>query len=60
MTNIMDDTHATANPADAEEMKKYGIVRVPADYFHYGKFRYTNLKDAVAQARREQALGRTA
>jgi len=36
----------------AEEMAKYGITRVPVDYFHYGDFRYTNLKDAVAQAKR--------
>ena len=35
-----------------EEMAKYGITRVPVDYFHYGDFRYTNLKDAVAQAKR--------
>lgn len=39
--------------AEAEEMARYGIVLVPVDYFHYGKFRYTNLKDAVAQAKRE-------
>jgi hypothetical protein len=37
-----------------EEMAKYGITRVPVDYFHYGDFRYTNLKDAVAQAKRQQ------
>jgi hypothetical protein len=35
-------------------MAKYGILRVPVDYFHYGDFRYTNLKDAVAQAKRQQ------
>ena len=34
-------------------MAKYGIVLVPVDYFHYGKFRYTNLKDAIAQAKRD-------
>ena len=39
---------------DAEEMAKYGITRVPIDYFHYGDFRYTNLKDAIAQAKRQQ------
>ena len=37
-----------------EEMAKYGITRVPVDYFHFGEFRYTNLKDAVAQAKRER------
>ena len=39
---------------DAEKMAKYRITRVPVDYFHYGDFRYTNLKDAVAQAKRQQ------
>jgi hypothetical protein len=35
------------------EMAKYGIKRVPLDYFHYRQFRYTNLEDAVAQAKRD-------
>jgi hypothetical protein len=38
----------------AEEMANYGITRVPVDYFYYGDFRYTYLKDAVAQAKRQQ------
>ena len=42
------------NPEAAKEMAKYGITRVPVDYFYYGDFRYTNLKDAVAQAKRQQ------
>jgi hypothetical protein len=37
-----------------EEMARYGITRVPVDYFHYGKYRYTNLEDAVAQAKCQQ------
>ena len=39
---------------DAEELAKLGITRVSVDYFHCGPYRYTNLKDAVAQARRQQ------
>ncbi len=39
---------------DAEELAKFGITRVAVDYFHCGPFRYTNLKDAIAQARRQQ------
>jgi len=31
---------------------RHGIVRVPADQFHVDGFRYTNLADALAQARR--------
>ena len=36
-----------------KEMARLGIVRVPADYFQYREFRYTNLQDALAQARRD-------
>ena len=38
----------------AEEMRKFGISRVSVDYFHYKEFRYTNLRDALAQAKRQQ------
>jgi hypothetical protein len=36
-----------------EEMTKYGITRVPTDYFHYKGYRYTSLDDAIAQAKRQ-------
>ena len=39
---------------DARTMETYGITRVPVDYFYFGGFRYTNLKDAVAEAKRQQ------
>ena len=38
------------------EMQKYGIKRVPVDYYHINGFRYTDLKDAVAQAKRMNAV----
>ncbi len=38
---------------DTADMTKYGIIRTPVDYFYLGKYRYTDLKDAIAQARRE-------
>ena len=38
----------------AEEMAKYGITRVPTDYFHYKEYRYTSLNDALAEAKRQQ------
>jgi hypothetical protein len=41
------------NPEAAEAMAKYGITRVPVDYFHYKEFRYTNLAEAIAQATRQ-------
>ena len=50
-------THEEASPTfgryAAEEMAKYGITRVPTDYFHYKEYRYTNLADAIAQAKRQ-------
>jgi hypothetical protein len=43
-------------------MEKYGISRVPTDSFRYREFRYTNLQDALAQAKRDadgrQRIGR--
>jgi hypothetical protein len=41
------------NPEVSKEMTKYGITRVPVDYFHYKEYRYTNLDDAIAQAKRQ-------
>jgi hypothetical protein len=45
------------SPEALQEMNRYGIVRVPADSFHYREFRYTNLNDALAQARRDVDRG---
>jgi len=42
------------NPEADEGIAGYGITRVPVDYFHWREFRYTNLADAVAQAKRAQ------
>jgi hypothetical protein len=36
-------------------MERYGIELVPADSYRLGQFRYTNLADAVAQAKRSAA-----
>lgn len=49
---------AALSSAQTREMESHGIVRVPVDYFHIGEFRYTSLKDAVAQAERLENLGR--
>jgi len=37
-------------------MEMLGITHVPVDYFHVAGFRYTQLKDAIAQAERQLAL----
>jgi len=34
-------------------MARYGITRVPADQYHYRKYRYSYLGDAIAQAERD-------
>jgi hypothetical protein len=41
------------NKSLAKDMATYGITRVPVDYYHFGVFRYTSLKDAIAEAKRE-------
>ena len=51
------DSGGVISPEDTEDMARYGIARVPVDYFHFGRFRYTNLEDAVAEAKRQQGVG---
>lgn len=41
-----------AETPEKVEMAKYGITRVPADYYCFQEYRYTNLADAIAQAKR--------
>jgi len=41
-----------------EEMAKYGIKRVSIEYFYFGAYGYVDLKDAIAQAKREAPPGR--
>lgn len=43
-------------PDTAEQMAKYGITRVSKDYFLYKEYRYTNLDDAIAQAKRQHLM----
>jgi hypothetical protein len=45
-----------AESIDGEAMAGYAIVRAPGDYFHVGGYRYTNLEDAVAQAKRQRSV----
>ena len=48
------DIDKTTPVSDLALMERYGISRTPADYFHYGQYRYTNLQDAIAQAERDK------
>jgi hypothetical protein len=41
---------------DQAELDKYGVVREPADVFLWGGYRYSNVRDAVAAAKRGTKL----
>jgi hypothetical protein len=43
-----------ADKAESAELKRYGIVRVPADTFVWNGYRYTHARDALAAARRDE------
>lgn len=45
-------------PADDDSWSQLGIRRVVIEEFHYGGYRYSNLKDALAEAQRHPGLGR--
>ena len=40
-----------------EKMAKYGITSVQISQFFYGGYRYTNLADAIAEAKRHPRAG---
>lgn len=46
--------HPARGKDAAEEMAMYGITCVPVDNFHYREYRYTNLRDAIAQSKRDK------
>ncbi len=52
--NISGKQTGCSDQIEAEEMVKYGITCVPVDYFHWAGYRYTNLQDAISQAKRTQ------
>ena len=54
--SLEDGDQAGSGLSAEQEMAELGITRVPVDYFHYQEFRYANLKDAIAQARRDLTL----
>ena len=47
-----DTTPAAALTVATPEMIKLGITNHPIDRFHYGEYRYTNLSEALAEAKR--------
>jgi hypothetical protein len=50
---LTDDKRPELSLENRQEMDRYGIIRVPADSFLYREFRYTNLQDALAEAKRD-------
>ena len=42
------------NQIDEVELARLKITRVQADIFLWGEYRYNNLRDAIAAARREE------
>lgn len=46
-----------ASEAKMDEAETYGIRRVFVEAFEFGGYRYSNLRDAVAQAKRQAGAG---
>lgn len=46
---------ASIDDDQAELMARFGITKVPAYRYHYREWRYSNLDDALAQAKRDVA-----
>lgn len=45
----------TAETDEAELLARFGILKVPNYRYHYRDWRYSNLDDALAQAKRDLA-----
>jgi hypothetical protein len=53
----MDQSGAGLGSEVVEEMAKYGIKCAQISQFFYGGYRYTNLADAIAEAKRHPQAG---
>lgn len=55
----MQPNQSTQTPSSSaphkDEATRYGITRETVEYFRLGKFRYTKLEDAIAEALRRDA-----
>ena len=45
---------STDKPIDEAELAQLGITRVQIETFHWGNYRYSNARDAIAAAKRAQ------
>jgi hypothetical protein len=56
MTSSPEHESLTLSPESFDQMERLGITRVPVNYFYVAGFRYTQLKDAIAQAEHQRVL----
>lgn len=56
--SLIDDNGSRSGPSPAEiaEMQKYGVRRVPTEYYVYRAYRYAHLADALLQAKLESTM----
>ena len=45
-------TKDVLTPEMEADLEKYGITRFPVYFYQFGQYKYSNLKDAIAQAER--------
>jgi hypothetical protein len=57
MPEHMNRSDADRGSEAVEEMAKYGITCTQISQFFYGGYRYTNLADAIAEAKRHPRAG---
>jgi hypothetical protein len=57
MSEHMNRSAADLGGEAIEEMAKYGITCSQISQFSYGGYRYTNLADAIAEAKRHPRAG---
>lgn len=56
---VDDSAEITDDAVVSDEMAKYGISKILVAQYHCGEYRYSNLRDAVAHAKRTvDALGK--
>jgi hypothetical protein len=51
----LDKMNTAPNIDEAKNMSRYGITAARIDNYYYRGYHYTNLKDAFAQAKRDNA-----
>jgi hypothetical protein len=55
MPEVSSDEQQAMVAGPGDEAADHGIKRVAVEQFEFGGYRYSNLKDAVAEARRSAA-----